>query len=61
MVAELARQFDQTNMVYLRGDMNREDWAKTLREINDRFMVLGLTMVTKPWESVTTMSGTPFA
>jgi hypothetical protein len=35
---------------YIRGNMDRDTWTKTLAEIDDKLAILGVRFVFRPWE-----------
>lgn len=50
MITSLIDQADMADAEYIRGNMDRDTWTKTLREIDDKLSILGIRFVSRPWE-----------
>lgn len=51
MIIALLDQADMADAEYIRGNMDRDSWAKTLTEIDDKLSILGLRFASRPWEN----------
>ena len=50
MIISLIDQADMADAEYIRGNMDRDTWTKTLREVDDKLSILGLRFAFRPWE-----------
>jgi hypothetical protein len=50
MINNLIDQADMADAEYIRGNMDRDTWTKTLAEIDDKLAILGVRFVFRPWE-----------
>lgn len=50
MIASLIDQADMADAEYIRGNMDRDTWSKTLHEVDDKLAILGLRFAFRPWE-----------
>jgi hypothetical protein len=50
MIIELINQADMADAEYIRGNVDRDTWTKTLREVDDKLAILGVRFVFRPWE-----------
>lgn len=49
MIADLLNQADMADAEYIRGNMDRDTWAKSLEEIDGKLAILGLRFTFRPW------------
>lgn len=54
MINDLINQADMADAEYIRGNMDRDTWSKSLAEIDDKLSILGLRFAFRPWESAAT-------
>jgi hypothetical protein len=50
MISSLIDQSDMADAEYIRGNMDRDTWTKTLADIDDKLSILGLRFMFRPWE-----------
>jgi hypothetical protein len=51
MINNLIDQADMADAEYIRGNMDRDTWTKTLAEVDDKLSILGVRFVFRPWET----------
>ena len=51
MIADLLNQSDMADAEYIRGNMDRDTWTKTLEGIDDKLSILGVRFTFRPWEA----------
>ena len=56
MITALIDQADMADAEYIRGNMDRDAWTKSLAEIDDKLSILGLRFAFRPWETDKTAS-----
>lgn len=49
-VKGLLTSLEQNDSAYLAGEIDREKFAETAREIDNRLAVAGLRLAARPWE-----------
>ena len=51
MIMALIEQAEMADAEYIRGNIDRDTWAKTLFELDDKLSILGLRFASRPWEA----------
>lgn len=51
ILAALISEEDRYNGEFAGGQIDRDTWAKSLQGLDERFSVIGLRMVNRPWEN----------
>lgn len=51
MITDLVNSADMADAEYIRGNMDRDTWTKSLQEIDDKLSILGIRLAFRPWET----------
>jgi hypothetical protein len=51
IITNLANAAEMADAEYIRGNMDRDTWTKTLEEIDDKLSIVGLRLAFRPWEA----------
>jgi hypothetical protein len=58
MINHLLAEEEQRNAEFVTGQIDRNQWADSLRSVDERLSVLGIRLVSRPWETVNSRATT---